>query len=74
MILNNINIGRDKFFDILRSNNLLVKKTKNYHITTNSKHQFKKYKNLIENTIPTAPEQIWVTDITYVNTELGHHY
>lgn len=74
MIQNNINIGRDKFFDILRSKNLLVKKTKNYHITTNSKHQFRKYKNLIENTIPTAPEQIWVTDITYVNTELGHHY
>ena len=70
----NINIGRDKFFDILRINKLLVKKLKNYHITTDSKHQFRKYKNLIDNCIPTAPEQIWVTDITYIKTQKGHNY
>ena len=46
-----IKMGRDKFFDFLRANNLLVPKTKNFHITTNSKHQFFKYKNLITNKI-----------------------
>lgn len=74
MMKRNINIGRDKFFDVLRTNNLLVKKTKRFHITTDSKHHFRKHKNLIENAVPLAPEQIWVTDITYVKTEIGYHY
>ena len=69
-----IKMGRDKFFDFLRANNLLVPKTKNFHITTNSKHQFFKYKNLITNKIPTRPEQLWVCDITYIKTDNGHNY
>ena len=69
-----IKIGRDKFFDFLRANNLLVPKTKNYHITTNSRHQFFKYKNLISNKVPTRPEQLWVADITYIKTDNGHNY
>jgi len=70
----NIKIGRDKFFDFLRANNLLIKKTKSYHITTNSKHQFYKYKNLIKDCVPTRPEQLWVCDITYIKTDKGHFY
>jgi transposase InsO family protein len=66
--------GRDKFFDFLRANNLLVPKLKNYHITTNSKHQFHKYKNLVKDSVPTRPEQLWVSDITYIKTENGHNY
>jgi transposase InsO family protein len=42
--------------------------------TTNSKHQFKKYKNLIKNKIPNHPEQLWVSDITYIKTDNGHNY
>jgi len=70
----NIKMGRDKFFDFLRANNLLVPKTKNFHTTTNSKHQFFKYKNLITNRVPTRPEQLWVSDITYIKTDNGHNY
>jgi len=70
----NIKIGRNKFFDFLRANNLLIPKTRNYHITTNSKHQFYKYKNLIKDKVPTRPEQLWVSDITYIKTENGHNY
>ncbi len=69
-----INIGRDKFFDFLRANNLLVPRLKNFHITTNSKHQFHKYKNLVKDSVPTRPEQLWVCDITYIKTENGHNY
>ena len=69
-----IKMGRDKFFTFLRRNNLLVHKIKNYHITTNSKHQFHKYKNLVKNAVPTRPEQLWVTDITYIKTDNGHNY
>jgi len=69
-----IKIGRDKFYDVLRRHKLLVKKSKRYHITTNSNHMFYKYKNLILNSIPTRPEQVWVCDITYIKTEKGHNY
>ena len=70
----NIKIGRDKFYQFLRENKLLVPKIKNYHITTNSNHRFHKYKNLVSDFVPTAPEQLWVTDITYIKTENGHNY
>ena len=69
-----IKMGRDKFFDFLRANNLLVPKLKNFHITTNSKHQFYKYKNIVKDSVPTRPEQLWVSDITYIKTENGHNY
>lgn len=70
----NIKIGRDKFYEILRLNNLLVPKSKRYVTTTNSKHMFKKYKNLIKDKIPIRPEQLWVSDITYIKTENGYNY
>jgi len=69
-----IKIGRDKFYRFLRQYNLLVPKLKNYHTTTNSNHQFRKYKNLIKDQIPTRPEQLWVSDITYIKTDNGHNY
>jgi transposase InsO family protein len=74
MLNQNINIGRDKFYNVLRLHNLLIKKRKNYITTTNSKHLFRKYKNIVKNQIPTRPEQLWVSDITYIKTENGHNY
>lgn len=70
----NIKIGRDKFYRLLRHYNLLVPKLKSYHVTTNSKHLFRKYKNLVKDQVPTRPEQLWVSDITYIKTENGHNY
>jgi transposase InsO family protein len=67
-------MGRDKFYRFLRSNNLLVPKTKNYMTTTNSNHMYRKYKNLVKDHVPTRPEQLWVSDITYIKTENGHNY
>lgn len=40
--LQEIGVGRDKLFDILRVNHLLIKPKRIYHITTNSHHRFKK--------------------------------
>jgi len=74
MIEQNINIGRDKFYRFLRLNNLLIPKRKNYLTTTNSNHIFRKYKNIVKDKIPTRPEQLWVSDITYIKTENGHNY
>ncbi|WP_231963671.1 IS3 family transposase [Polaribacter sp. KT 15] len=74
MIEQNINIGRDKFYRFLRLNNLLIPKRKNYVTTTNSNHIFRKYKNIVKDKVPTRPEQLWVSDITYFKTENGHNY
>ena len=64
----NIKMGRDALFDLVAANNLQVTKRKRRHITTNSNHVFKKYPNLIKGIEPDGPNQIWVSDITYVRT------
>jgi len=71
---NNIKMGRDALFDLLRSYGLLVKKTKRYHITTNSKHFFYKSPNLIKDLDIKHAEQVLVTDITYIKIDGKHAY
>ena len=57
--------GRDRFFAILRRKGLMLPKPKPRH-TTNSNHRYHKYKNLIKGFVPTAANQLWVADITYI--------
>lgn len=64
--LTEMKIGRDKFLSILKANHLLIKPKRNYRITTDSHHRFRKHKNLITEIEPTHPEQVWVSDITYI--------
>jgi putative transposase len=66
-----INIGRDKLFDILRNENMLVKKRKRWVITTQSKHWMKKYPNLIDGLEVIRANKLWVSDITYINVKNG---
>lgn len=62
-----ISIGRDAFFDLLSERKLLVRKRKRRKpITTFSDHWMRKHPNLIEGFYPTAPNQLWVSDITYI--------
>ena len=61
-------IGRDAMFELLSERGLLVTKRKRRGcITTLSKHRFKKYPNIIRDFIPVAPNQLWVSDITYIH-------
>lgn len=64
--LQHLKIGRDKFFDILRANHLLIEPKRSYHVTTNSHHRFRKHNNLVLDTVINRPEQVWVSDITYI--------
>lgn len=59
-------IGRDKFFDILRANHLLIQPKRSYHLTTNSHHRFRKHQNWVLDLKINRPEQVWVSDITYI--------
>ena len=63
-----LGIGRDKFFDILRSHGLLVKRRRKYAITTNSNHALPVYPNLLPEATADAPNQIWVADQTYIRS------
>ena len=67
-------IGRDRLFDILRKNNQLVKPRRNYKKTTNSFHRFRKYSNLIKEMEITRPNEVFVSDITYIDTMEGFCY
>jgi len=69
-----IKVGRDSLFDILRENNMLVKRKRAYAKTTNSYHHFHKYNNLIKELRITKPNQVWVSDITYIRTVKGFCY
>jgi hypothetical protein len=68
-----IKIGRDALFNMLSANHLLVRKRKRRIQTTNSYHWLRKYPNLIREFVPTAPNQLWVSDITYWKINTGEH-
>jgi transposase InsO family protein len=62
-----IQIGRDALFDLLATHHLLIRRRiRRIPVTTFSDHWMHKYPNLIIGHIPTAPNQLWVSDITYI--------
>lgn len=69
-----IEVGRDALFDMLRDNGLLVRRRRNGIRTTNSSHWLRKYPNLIRHFEPIRPNQLWVSDITYLETVEGFLY
>jgi len=62
----NISMGRDKFFDLLKRNKLLVRKTKRSVYTTMSKHHYHRYPNLVKGFTPMKAHELWVSDIIYI--------
>ena len=67
--------GRDSFIELLRQNDLMVRmRRRKRYKTTNSEHGYRKYPNLIMGVVPNRPNQIWVADITYVETDEGVCY
>jgi len=71
---NNIKMGRDALFTLLRNHGMLIKKNKCYHLTTDSKHFYYTAPNLLKETELKHAEQAVVCDITYIKTDEGHAY
>jgi putative transposase len=70
----NIKFGRDKLFALLGEYDLLVKPKRRYTQTTMSKHYLRKWPNIVRNLEIKEPDQLWVSDITYIKTEEGNCY
>ncbi len=70
----NLKVGRDTLFNILRTHKMLTLRKKYSARTTNSYHRFYKYKNSIKDVKVTRPNQVWVSDITYIRTVKGFCY
>lgn len=66
--------GRDKLLSWLREEDLLVKTRIRRCSTTDSSHHYYKYTNLIRDFVPYRRNQLWVTDITYIQTQQGFTY
>lgn len=69
-----IKANRKRTQRIMRENDLLqpVKKVKT--ITTNSQHGYPRYPNLIKEQAVSYPDQVWVSDITYIRLSTGFIY
>ncbi len=64
--LKELGMGRDRLFAIMKANHLQVVPKRQYHITTDSRHRFRKHKNLVDGLTVDRPEQVYVSDITYL--------
>lgn len=67
--------GRDALFTLLRGQQLLVPRKRSFTKTTDSHHRFRKHPHLVKDAPrPTAPNQLYVSDITYLPTRQGTVY
>ncbi|WP_456425774.1 IS3 family transposase [Rhodocaloribacter sp.] len=75
-----LNLGRDALLRLLRRENLLVKRRRRYVSTTDSRHGFQGAGNLLfgresgTRYRPRRPNEVFVADITYVETLAGFRY
>lgn len=69
-----IRLGRDRFFDWLRDNQLLVRPKKRYTRTTHSHHRFRIHTNQVKGMKVKRPDQVWVSDITYIRLRKAFCY
>ncbi len=69
-----LKMGRDKFFDLLRKNRMLVKRRRKYAVTTQSHHRYRVHGNALQHTLINGPNQGWVSDITFIRVKGGFRF
>jgi putative transposase len=67
-------MGRDRFFGMLRRHELLIERRVSSVRTTDSRHSFRVYDNLLKDLELARPHQALVSDITYLRTDEGFLY
>ena len=66
-------VGRDRFTDIVDRYGLKVRSRVRKAKTTDSTHGLPLYPNIIRDFIPSASNQLWVSDITYITIWLNEY-
>jgi len=67
--------GRDRIARLRREMGIRCRQKRKFKATTNSNHNLPVAENLLnQNFIPSAPNEVWVTDITYIPTGEGWLY
>jgi transposase InsO family protein len=70
-----VRLGRDRFFEVLRGQGLLLEpKPAEYPCTTNSHHCLPVFTNRIRDLAVSQPNEVWVGDLTHIRTEAGFLY
>jgi putative transposase len=69
-----VSIGRDRFFELLAEKDMLVAPKPGKPRTTNSRHSLPVFGNLISGRVISGPNEVWVSDLTYIRTEEGFLY
>jgi transposase InsO family protein len=69
-----VKLGRDKFFEVLRRQGLLLDRLPSIPKTTNSRHSLPVFHNLVQGLEVTAPKQAWAADITSIRAAEGFLY
>lgn len=70
-----VRIGRDRLFDVLRRCKMLILRRRAFRPrTTDSRHRFGYYANLLKDKVLTSSRQAVVSDITYIRTDEGFMY
>jgi len=69
-----VRVGRDRFFETLGTAGMLVERKAARACTTNSRHSLPVFRNLLAGMNLQAPNEAWVSDLTYVRTDEGFLY
>jgi putative transposase len=69
-----VDVGRDRFFEVLAQADLLVAPKPGTPRTTNSRHSLPVFTNLLVSKTLCAPNEAWVSDLTYIRTDEGMLY
>ena len=69
-----IKLGRDRIHNLLKDNSLLMTKKRSRIRTTDSKHDLEKYPNQVKDLKPERPNQLWVSDLSYIRAGIGFAY
>jgi putative transposase len=70
-----VKLGRDRMFEELRSKGLLVVRRRAWQPrTTQSRHALPVFRNLIKGLEVRQPNEVWVSDLTYLRTREGYLY
>jgi len=69
-----VNLGRDRFFELLAESDMLVIPKPGAPRTTNSRHSLPVFANLLAGQVLSAPNEAWVSDLTYIRTDEGFLY